>query len=812
MLDVGRRIPKGTRGIAICATITLGLSIATYPFRPATKAATERGFRPAAVFSTLAAIIALASVFCDVYLRSYERKAGGRFWVRRRMIANQVVGLFAFISVALYIVMVSVNAIRDNAVNQFDHTPLYIISMVTAVSDVALLILIARLDWWPIHRTARSAMLVGSIIQVALAIVMVALNHDIIDPRSSQSDVDELGPPMYFQHLGSLLAATAVLGVAIGLSISEGIRTNALFARFLFFYKTLNALSTVFFLYIMIQSIISAEEFATSSVTASTFIGDSVVAAASLILLAITRVAAMHLQEPPTSNLKVEIMDLASLSAAERRGYARLINLHGRSVPGCPSGDAAISLMLAYTGSSIPKMKCRVLRVYKPDSTKAQDPIVDGAWANLDDEMMILRAVTVDNALDNHDVEKAPAPPKISKKKKLKLAKEKEAAQAAGILPDEVKPEPISAETKLREEAFDASLEATEALVLLTTIDDYDLCGTVKGWAGSVLRRTLGSESWSKLLCVRFGLLAFHWPFRQATFYCSSTRRPVARSAVVLRAIAEWNEQLPRKERSSLILDPTYSHESAERAITPSGWQATPLPPSHIVDLRPYKGKTLPEYLKAIKYRDQESSFRKAEGEVCESADFTPEECAEVMRLWREIANKRVHGDGDTAVLADPDEQFFAQLRPQDGQNDRTLLFLKAGGHTVASCVLFRLGNTITSDLQGLDHEKARPLKAYFVMMQHVIGIALREGRDFVDFGPTTAKPKLDIGCKSVAITGAMFTGSSILSLGVAGAARNFAKSANSSLEKGKDKKEPVAGKGARVEENHGEKVGADAV
>jgi len=67
------------------------------------------------------------------------------------------------------------------------------------------------------------------------------------------------------------------------------------------------------------------------------------------------------------------------------------------------------------------------------------------------------------------------------------------------------------------------------------------------------------------------------------------------------------------------------------------------------------------------------------------------------------------------------------------------------------------------TDLQGLDYELARPLKAYFVMMQHVIAIALREGRSFVDFGPTTPKPKCDIGCVSVGITGAMYANSPIL-------------------------------------------------
>jgi hypothetical protein len=355
-----------------------------------------------------------------------------------------------------------------------------------------------------------------------------------------------------------------------------------------------------------------------------------------------------------------------------------------------------------------------------------------------------------------------PEPPKLSKKQQKKIAKQKADAAANGgpVLPLS----PITTPEQLQAELeFAQKLESTEALVMMTQISNYDLTGTVKGLPGKILRKTLGANSYFKPLCVRLGFLAFHWPFRQATFYTSHTRRPVARSAAVLRAVAAWNDARPSKERCAVLLDPTYQHGDGERAIAPSGWQSTPLPPSHVIDLRPYKNKTLAEYLKAIKYRDQEGNFKRAGGEVVESdADFTEAQCEEVMRLWHQIAEKRV-AEGDTAVLATPDENMLMQLSGSPSKdatgrgNHRSLLFLRAEGKTVASCVLFRLGDTITSDLQGLDYELARPLKAYFVMMQHVIAIALKEGRSFVDFGPTTPKPKCDIGCVSVGITGAMY-------------------------------------------------------
>lgn len=137
------------------------------------------------------------------------------------------------------------------------------------------------------------------------------------------------------------------------------------------------------------------------------------------------------------------------------------------------------------------------------------------------------------------------------------------------------------------------------------------------------------------------------------------------------------------------------------------------------------------------------------------------------MNLWRNIAKNRT-SNGNTSVLIDPNEKFMETIGTEANlSSQRTLLFLKVDNEVIASCILFRLGDTITSDLQGLHEEKARPMKAYFVMMQEVITIALREGKSFVDFGPTTEKPKVDIGCQKVPLTGALRTSNIFLSLAV---------------------------------------------
>jgi hypothetical protein len=217
-----------------------------------------------------------------------------------------------------------------------------------------------------------------------------------------------------------------------------------------------------------------------------------------------------------------------------------------------------------------------------------------------------------------------------------------------------------------------------------------------------------------------------------------------------------------------VFLDPRYTQDAAEGAIRPSGWIPVPLPPSHIIDLRPYKNKTLEDYLKAIKYRNQMPAFSKANGEIIETTEFTDNDCESIMRLWHKIAEKRT-GEGHSAVLTEPDKQFIEALgeKSVNPEGHRSLLSLKVQDEIISSCVLFRLGDTITSDLQGLDHEHSRKYKAYFVMMQHSIEIAIKEGRSFVDFGPTTSKPKLDIGCKSMPIMGGMYAQTNFLSLAI---------------------------------------------
>lgn len=305
------------------------------------------------------------------------------------------------------------------------------------------------------------------------------------------------------------------------------------------------------------------------------------------------------------------------------------------------------------------------------------------------------------------------------------------------------------------EKHFQATLMATEALILLTYVENYDLVSNLDSskWYWRLVQRMLGSQSSLKFLCVRMGLLASHWPFREAIFYTAPAKKPKARTAAVLRAVGDWNKTLSRGERCTMLLCPMVAHQGLESVFNPSGWQTVSVPPSHVVDLRKFQGFALKDYLKAIKYRNQAVAFNKAKGEVIETTDFSEENCTLMMNLWHNIASKRT-SEGHTAVLVDPSVSFVRSLGSVKHDGLRTLLMLKVDGCCIASCVLFRLGDTLTSDLQGLDHELGRHYNAYFVMMQETIAIALREGIKYVDFGPTTSKPKLDIGAKEVHLVG----------------------------------------------------------
>jgi hypothetical protein len=227
-----------------------------------------------------------------------------------------------------------------------------------------------------------------------------------------------------------------------------------------------------------------------------------------------------------------------------------------------------------------------------------------------------------------------------------------------------------------------------------------------------------------------------------------------------MHSIAKWNKH---NEKCTILLDPTYKHDYSEAGIGFSGWIKVTLPNSHIIDLRPYKTSSLKQYFKGVKYRSQENTFKQAGGEAVETFDFTTENCQIVVDMNNNIAESRTEGNQSDTLLH-PTAQFIQGIGMHYNESKyRSLLYLKVDNKIIASCVIFRLGDTITSDIQGLDGEVSKKYKAYFVMMQEVIRIALDEKISFVDFGPTTETAKVSIGCEVVPLVGSLYPKNKLL-------------------------------------------------
>ena len=105
-----------------------------------------------------------------------------------------------------------------------------------------------------------------------------------------------------------------------------------------------------------------------------------------------------------------------------------------------------------------------------------------------------------------------------------------------------------------------------------------------------------------------------------------------------------------------------------------------------------------------------------------------------------------------------------------------SLLALRLGDSCIGSSVTFKFprARLFTSDMHGLDHAKARPVSAYFVMLAQCVKHALREGMDFVDFGPTTLQPKVAIGATLIDCRAGFFCGNPLLNVFIRMGAQSY--------------------------------------
>ncbi|KAK6199411.1 uncharacterized protein RJT21DRAFT_121745 [Scheffersomyces amazonensis] len=701
-----------------------------------------------------------------------------------------LVWTFLFIIIILKVVILaSGKSIHQLKINESKKSAYVIVFVICTVIDIALLSF-----WWEEKLKSVYALFTGiQLVQILFAIAIIQINLNLINvyPGSSIKRVHNL-----YIFTSCFCISQAVYGAILGGVLNEENRLNELMGKMLtlsnIFQGLLLTLVTICFITMLCFSNSLLNSY--GDIPASLPIIYGCVIILGLMSLACTR---YFRRRKPITDLVVEEYDLSALTPQQKAGWSKLINLNYRYNSGI-SGEAIISLMENYSNNStIDGVRFKILRVFKscnsgeeinsekegaemdnnnnnnnnnnknnkknanadleknpsipePKSLRKSydNTAVSKAWESFDKESVVFSHTVETSSSSEQSLDEFKP---LSKNQLKRLAKKKSKQQ---------KMEDIE-ELQKNSVKFYNDLKCTEALTLLTIIDSFDLAERIPGKIGEYLSKWFGRNSKYPILCIKFGLLGFHWPFKRSTVYCSSTRKPVARSAAVMYSINEWNKT---NEKCTVLLDPTYKDDFSEPGIGLSGWYKINLPNSHVIDLRPYMNKTIDQYYKAVKYRNHDNVFREEHGEVVETFEFNESNCEEVITLNQFISQSRT-STGQSDTLIKPHWKFVSHLGNFSNENKyRSIVFLKVNGQLVASCVIFRLGDTITSDIQGLNHEVSKKYRAYFVMMQEVIKIALREKVSFVDFGPTTENAKVDIGCKVVPLVGSLSARNPVLS------------------------------------------------
>ncbi|CAK9441210.1 uncharacterized protein LODBEIA_P50790 [Lodderomyces beijingensis] len=664
-----------------------------------------------------------------------------------------------------------------------------VISLLSLLCNCAVLSI-----WWSTSMSSVYLLFaVLNVIQILISISIIQINLDVIN-ISADSPAKKMHN--LFVLSGAFMIGQSIMGITITILVDQKNRLNEIIGRLIFSYDLL--LFFLGLLYIACTAVASVKfDYKPTGNLNEIPISLPILFGVSVGILLIEFCCTRYFRIRTLQHVyEVEEYDLEELSDHQKRGWSKLIDFN-KKYNGGVTGAYAISLMENYVHAELPGMKCKVLRIFdKEKQTEHPRKKGEGEDANegnggdlekqfassknhhhnqnnfnnshhsnnsssshhhhnylnkmntpydeLDQETLLFQnAPTLagsDMSIRSLEEEYKP----LSKNQLKKLAKKTKQAKQ--------QQEMQSLENNT--EKFYQELMNTQALVLLTIVEEFDLSERIPGWIGKKLNKLFGKDSKCPILCIKFGLLGFHWPFKRSTFYTSFTKKPVARSASVLYAISHWNQT---HEKCTVLLDPGYKDASFEAGVDYSGWIKIKLPSSHIIDLRPFVNQSSTEFFKAIKYRNQENAFKQAKGVVDQTFSFNYENCQEIIVMNDKIAESR-SSSGQSSQLLHPNWEFIYNLGNfSNDKKERSLLFLKVGDQIIASCVIFRLGETMTSDIQGLDHEISKKYKAYFVMMQEVVKIGLSEHVSFIDFGPTTEDAKVAIGCSVVPLMGSIY-------------------------------------------------------
>jgi hypothetical protein len=228
-----------------------------------------------------------------------------------RTALRQMICFLAFVPVIVILVMLTLQAI--NAHGKFDaylnirkmpRVSLVIVDCMALVADIVLCAAMARLVWWPVHRAARSSMILSSLLQCTIATILIAINWQpyvgcILRPTTKATATFTL-----HQHVGALLFTTAMFSFGICCTIKEGDRINKVFTRFILFY-TILACFTVFMIFVILDLAIHLllDKSLKAVVTSATLTCDPILSGWAIVLFAVNFWATNCLQGPPSTIL-----------------------------------------------------------------------------------------------------------------------------------------------------------------------------------------------------------------------------------------------------------------------------------------------------------------------------------------------------------------------------------------------------------------------------------------------------------------------------------------------------------------------------
>eukprot|EP00939_MAST-03C_sp_MAST-3C-sp1_P005238 g5238.t1 len=455
--------------------------------------------------------------------------------------------------------------------------------------------------WTSQKSVAKRLLLAANIFVAGIAISILIMNHEfsLYHIRSHQWLDEHDSVRVGTNVCAVLLIIRALLGigtsfVTFGRMGDKFLSSTSMPLPYLIFSYAVSAvtfcfvaLNLTFFLVILTDEGGSSYDDAAAATGANALVGLLVLAANYFEHRAYSFLLNPHLP----SGFDVEEIDLSSTPKSLLKRWGRMMDLSsGLKHVGARDGDGALALMQMYQSNPCDGMKSVCLRVYERGVDDGEISSCDGRGEEGEGD--------VNASTKTSETGTAGDP--------------EEGGRAPSWIFD------------AREEGVKGS---TVAIVFVTVVERFDLTQYVKiPYVQDVLHWLFGSRSYLPLLCLRFGLVGFQWPFASGVFLCRKPRAAgtfltpasevrfrkfidsipcnsaesgggdpetpmpmVNRMTRVLRATVEWNDAQMSASRCTVLMLPSYITQLESFACNAATFVDTAVAPSSIVDLRYYK-------------------------------------------------------------------------------------------------------------------------------------------------------------------------------------------------------------------------------